>query len=28
LERVDYSKMPYLVNREAFANSAASDDGM
>jgi glyoxylate reductase len=28
LEGDDYSKMPYLVNREAFAKPAASDDGM
>ncbi|MGC2211353.1 MAG: D-glycerate dehydrogenase [Candidatus Korobacteraceae bacterium] len=28
LEGNDYSKMPYLVNREAFAKPAASDDGM
>jgi glyoxylate reductase len=28
LEGTDYSKMPYLVNREAFAKPSASDDGM
>ena len=28
LEGDDYSNMPYLVNREAFAEPATSDDGM